>query len=52
MIDNQRELYEDISARYRRLRPIRLRLNNELVSRLSRDALDDGCLQAFWTKTN
>lgn len=32
----------DIVARYQRLRPIRLRLNNELVRRLSRDALDEG----------
>jgi hypothetical protein len=33
---------KDIVACYRRLRPIRLRLNNELVRRLSRDVLDDG----------
>jgi hypothetical protein len=34
--------FKDIVARYRRLRPTRLRLNNELVRRLSRDVLDDG----------
>jgi hypothetical protein len=33
---------KDIAARYRRLRPIRLRLNNELVGRLSRKVLDNG----------
>ena len=33
---------KDIAARYRRLRPIRLRLNNELVGRLSRDVLNEG----------
>lgn len=32
----------DVLARYKRLRPIRLRLNNKLVSRLSRDALREG----------
>ena len=32
----------DLVARYKRLRPIRLRLNNELVGRLSRDVLNDG----------
>src|SRR3989304_2643233 len=32
----------DIVAHYQRLRPIRLRLNNELVRRLSRDVLKDG----------
>ena len=31
-----------IVARYERLRQVRLRLNNELVSRLSHDALDEG----------
>lgn len=31
-----------IVALYQRLRPVRLRLNNELVGRLSRDALDEG----------
>jgi hypothetical protein len=38
----QASAYRDIAARYQRLRPIRLRLNNELVRRLSRDALDEG----------
>jgi hypothetical protein len=33
---------KDIVAHYKRLRPIRLRLNNELVRRLSRDVLNDG----------
>lgn len=33
---------QDIAARYQRLRPIRLRLNNELVRRLSRDVLNEG----------
>ena len=33
---------KDIVAQYQRLRPIRLRLNDELVSRLSHDALEDG----------
>ncbi len=33
---------KDIAARYQRLRPIRLRLNNELVRRLSRDVLNEG----------
>ena len=33
---------KNIAARYRRLRPIRLRLNNELVRRLSRDVLKEG----------
>ena len=33
---------KNIAARYRRLRPIRLRLNNELVRRLSRDVLNEG----------
>ena len=32
----------DIVAHYQRLRPIRLRLNNELVRRLSRDVFNDG----------
>lgn len=31
-----------IAARYKRLRPIRLRLNDELVRRLSRDVLNEG----------
>jgi uncharacterized protein YchJ len=34
--------YKEILARYQRFRPIRLRLNNELVRRLSRDVLDEG----------
>ena len=38
----QPEVFKDILARYQHLRPIRLRLNNELVHRLSRDVLDDG----------
>ncbi|MHB1034987.1 MAG: hypothetical protein ACYC35_21745 [Pirellulales bacterium] len=33
---------KDIVAHYQRLRPIRLRLNQELVCRLSRDVLNDG----------
>ena len=33
---------KDIVAQYRRLRPIRLRLNDELVSRCSRDVLEEG----------
>lgn len=33
---------DDIAARYARLRPIRQRLNDELVTRLSRDVLDEG----------
>jgi len=32
----------DIVARYQRLRPLRLRLNNKLVGRLSRDVLNKG----------
>ncbi len=32
----------EIVAAYQRLRPVRLRLNNELVGRLSRDVLDEG----------
>jgi hypothetical protein len=32
----------DIVAQYQRFRPTRLRLNNKLVSRLSRDALNEG----------
>jgi hypothetical protein len=32
----------EIVAFYERLRPLRLRLNNELVERLSRDVLDEG----------
>jgi len=38
----QATAYRDVAARYQRLRPIRLWLNNELVRRLSRDALDEG----------
>ena len=34
--------FKDTVAYYQRLRPIRFRLNNELVSRLSRDAINDG----------
>ncbi len=34
--------FHDIVARYQRLRPVRLRLNNLLASRLSRDVLYDG----------
>jgi hypothetical protein len=33
---------KEIAAQYQRLRPIRLRLNNELVHRLSRDVLNEG----------
>jgi len=33
---------KDIVARYKRLRPVRLRLNNELVQRLPIDALKEG----------
>ena len=33
---------KDIVAHYQHLRPIRLRLNNELVHRLSHDVLNDG----------
>ncbi len=32
----------EIAAFYKRLRPMRLRLNNELVGRLSRDVLEEG----------
>ena len=35
-------LFQDIAAHYERLRPIRWRLNNELVRRLSRDVLHEG----------
>ena len=35
-------VFKDIVARYQHLRPIRLRLNNELVHRLSRDVLNEG----------
>ena len=38
----QPTVFKDIVAHYRQLRPIRLRLNNELVQRLSRDVLDEG----------
>jgi hypothetical protein len=34
--------FKDIVARYQRLRPLHLRLNNELVERLSRDVVLDG----------
>jgi hypothetical protein len=34
--------FKDFVAQYKRIRPTRLRLNNELVRRLSRDALDEG----------
>ncbi|MBI3840331.1 MAG: hypothetical protein HY288_20610 [Planctomycetia bacterium] len=34
--------FKDTFAHYQRLRPIRFRLNNELVRRLSRDALNQG----------
>ena len=34
--------FKDVVAHYKRIRPIRLHLNNELVHRLSRDVLDDG----------
>ena len=39
---SQTTVFKDIVAYYQRLRPIRLRLNNELVRRLSRDVLNDG----------
>jgi hypothetical protein len=35
-------LFQDIAAHYERLRPIRRRLNNELVRRLSRNVLHEG----------
>ena len=38
----QTTVLPDIVAHYQRLRPIHLRLNNELVRRLSRDVLDEG----------
>jgi len=38
----QPTVFKDIVAHYQHLRPIRLRLNNELVHRLSRDVLEDG----------
>ncbi len=38
----QTTVSKDILVHYQRLRPIRLRLNNELVSRLSTDVLRDG----------
>ena len=38
----QTTVSKDILAHYQRLRPVRLRLNNELVSRLPRDVLNDG----------
>jgi hypothetical protein len=38
----QTTVSKDIVAQYQRLRPIRLRLNNKLVHRLSRDVLNDG----------
>jgi len=38
----QTTVSKDIVTRYQRFRPIRLRLNNELVRRLSRDVLDEG----------
>ena len=38
----QTTVSKDIVAHYQRLRPIRLRLNSELVRRLSRDVLNDG----------
>jgi hypothetical protein len=38
----QATVSKDIVAHYQRLRRIRLRLNNELVRRLSRDVLNDG----------
>jgi len=38
----QPKVFKDIVAQYQQLRPIRLRLNDELVHRLSRDVLDDG----------
>jgi hypothetical protein len=34
--------FKGVAAQYRRLRPVRLRLNNELVGRLSRDAFNEG----------
>jgi hypothetical protein len=36
------KVFNDIVAHYQCLRPIRLRLNNELVHQLSRDVLEDG----------
>lgn len=39
---HQDTLFEDVVTRYERLRPVRLRLNNELVRCLSRDVLNDG----------
>ncbi len=39
---SQTTFFKDIVAHYQRLRPIRFRLNNELVRRLSRDVLNDG----------
>jgi hypothetical protein len=38
----QTAIYKDMVAHYQRLRPIRLRLNDKLVGRLSRDVLNDG----------
>jgi hypothetical protein len=38
----QPTVFKDIVAQYQRFRPIRLRLNNELVHRLTRDVLNDG----------
>ena len=38
----QTTVSKDVVALYQRLRPTRLRLNNELVGRLSRDVLNDG----------
>ena len=38
----QPAVLKDIVAQYQRLRPTRLRLNNELVHRLSRDVLNEG----------
>ena len=32
----------DVAAQYQRIRPVRFRLNNELVTRLSRDMLHNG----------
>lgn len=34
--------YQDIVDRYQRLQPLRLRLNRELVQRLTKDVLDEG----------
>jgi hypothetical protein len=34
--------YQDVLTRYQRFRPIRFRLNDELVRRLPRDVLDEG----------